>query len=151
MRRHGVANGRTTSSRNAEGFEDIVWLHQSRNTMRLFVSSTDTVSSFWRISEERTRYPDLTRQNIRWVLSPDSLVLVHDGGGVRHQVFASCLGHHQYHWTRPRGTWFDAKSPVYFDLGEEVLCRLVEYDDRLGHCVRLVASPRSRRGATIGR
>ena len=68
-----------------------------------------------------------------------SLVLVHDGDDIRDQVLANYVGHHQFRWTRPRRTWIDAKCPVYIDFGEEVLYQLVEYDDWLGLCVRLVA------------
>ena len=124
---------------NAKGFEDIVWFRQPRDAIRRSADSTDTVSPFWRISEERKRYPDLTRENIGSVMPSSSLVLFHNGNDIRDQVLANYLGHHQFHWTRPRRTWFDAKCPVYFDFGNELLCQLVEYDDRLQLCVRLVA------------
>ena len=124
---------------HADGFEDIVWFHQSRAAMLRFVYLTGTVSPFWRISEARKHFPNLTSENIRSEMPRDSLVLVHSGDDIRDRVLANYLGHHQFHWTRPRRTWFDAKCPVYFDFGEEVLYQLAEYDDRLGHCVRLVA------------
>ena len=124
---------------SADGFEDIVWFHQRQDAARRSLESTDTVSPFWRISEQRKHYPDLARENIGSVMPPGSLALFHDGADIRDQVLADYVGHHQFHWTRPRRTWFDAKCPVYIDFGEEVLYQLVEYDDRLGLCVRLVA------------
>ena len=123
---------------NADGFEDIVWCHQPQDAFR-YTSSTGMVSPFWRISEERKHYPALNRENIRSVMPPGSLVLLHGGDDIRDQVLANYLGHHQFHWTLPRRTWFDAKCPVYIDFGEEVLYQLVEYDDTLELCVRLVA------------
>ena len=124
---------------NAEEFEDIVWIPQPRDAFKHASAWTHGVSPFWRISEERKHYPDLTRENIEQVMSPDRFVLFHDGDGIRAQVEAHYLGHHQFCWMRPRRTWFDAKCPTYIDFGEEVLYQLVEYDDRLGLCVRLVA------------
>ena len=124
---------------NVDSFEDIVWFHQPRDAIQRFQSSTDKVSPFWRISEERKRYPRLTSTNIQAVMPPGSLVLYHDGEDVRDQVLANYQGHHQFCWIHPRRTWFDAKCPVYFDFGEEVLYQLVHYDHRLGLCIRLVA------------
>ena len=124
---------------NAGAFEDVVWFHQPRDAFKHVSAWTHGVSPFWRISEERKHYPDLTRKNIEQVMPPDRLVLFHDGHGVRDLVEANYRGHHQFCWTRPRRTWFDAKCPVYIDFGEEVLYQLVEYDDRLRLCVRLVA------------
>jgi len=124
---------------NAVGFEDIVWFHQPRDAFKYTSAWTHGVAPFWRISEERKRYADLTRENIETVMRPDGLVLFHDGDEVRDQVEASYRGHHQFHWSRPRRTWFDAKCPVYIDFGEDVLYQLVKYDDRLGLGVRLVA------------
>ena len=123
----------------ANGFEDAVWFRQPQNAARRSMNSADTATPFWRISEERKHYPDLTRENIGSVMPSDSFVLVHDGADVHNQVLANYIGHHQFQWTRPRRTWFDAKCPVYIDFGEEVLYQLMEYDERLGLCVRLVA------------
>ena len=123
---------------NADGFEDIIWFRQTRDAILRSVESTGTVSLFWRISEERKHYPDLTRENIKAKMPLDSLVLVHEGDDIQDQVLANYLGHHQFHWTSPRRTWFDARCPVYIDFGEEVLYQLMQYDDRLGHCVRIV-------------
>ena len=123
----------------ADEFEDIVWFQQSREAIRRSMDSTNTVSPFWRISEERKQCPDLTKENIGSVLPSGSLVLVHNGYEIRDQALANYLGHHQFHWTRPRRTWFDAKCPVYFDLGDEVLRQLAEYDNTLECCVRIVA------------
>ncbi|WP_419949792.1 hypothetical protein [Candidatus Palauibacter sp.] len=124
---------------NAAGFEDIVWFHQPRDAFKHTSAWTRGVSPFWRISEERTQYPDLMRENIERVMPPDRFVLFHDGDGIRELVETNYLGHHQFCWVRPRGTWFDAKCPVYIDFGEAVLYQIVEYDKRLGLCVRLVA------------
>ena len=122
-----------------DGFEDIVWFRQTRDAILRSSKSTDSVTPFWRISSERKFYPNLTRENIETEMSPGSLVLFHNGDDIRDQVLANYLGHHQFHWTRPRLTWFDAKCPVYIDFGEEVLYQLMQYDERLGYCVRLVA------------
>ena len=124
---------------NADGFEDIVWIRQHIGTMLRFPDSPDTVSHFWRISNERNYYPELTKENMGAMMSPNSLVLVHKGEEIRNQVMANYRSHHQFHWTRPRRTWFDARCPVYIDLGEEVLYQLIQYDDQIGHCVRMVA------------
>ena len=124
---------------NADAFEDVVWFHQPRDAFRYVSAWPHGISPFWRISEERKHYPGLTRENIREVIPPDSLFLFHDGDGIRDLVESNYLGHHQFCWMRPRRTWFDAKCPVYIDFGEDVLYQLVEYDDRLRLCVRLVA------------
>lgn len=124
---------------NADGFEDIIWFHQTRDAILNSIDSTGTVSLFWRISDERRHYPDLTRENIKAKMPPNSLVWVHEGDDIRDQVLANYRGHHQFHWTSPRRTWFDARCPVYIDFGEEVLYQLMQYDDRLSHCVRIVA------------
>ncbi len=123
---------------NADGFEDIIWSHQTRDSILRSVESTGTVSQFWRISAERKYYPDLTRENIRATMAPNHLVLAHKGDDISDRVFANYLGHHQFHWTSPRRTWFDARCPVYIDFGEEVLYQLLLYDDQVGHCVRIV-------------
>ena len=124
---------------NADGLEDIVWFHQTRDSILRSIDSTGTVSPFWRISAERKFHPDLTRENIGAKMPPNHLVLVHEGDDIRDQVFANYLGHHQFHWTSPRRAWFDARCPVYIDFGEEVLYQLMQYDDRLRFCVRIVA------------
>ena len=101
------------------------------------MNSANTVSPFWRISEERKQCPDLTKENIGSVSG--SLVLVLNGYEIRDQALANYLGHHQFHRTRPRRTWFDAKCPVYFDFGDEVICQLVEYNNTRECRVRIVA------------
>ena len=123
----------------ANAFADIVWFQQPRDAFRHSSESADWVSPFWRISRERKHFPDLTKENIETVMPLHSLVLSHNGEDVEDQILADYRGHHQFYWIRPRRTWFDAKCPVYIDFGEEVLYQLVEYDDRLGLCVRLVA------------
>ena len=129
---------------DSNGFEDMVWFQRGRprGTCRpsfLEPSESDMVSPFWRLSEEAKCYPGLTKENIEAVMPPNSLVLCHNGDEIQDQVLANYKGHHQFYWTRPRRTWFDAKCPVFIDFSEEVLYQLVEYDDRLGLCVRLVA------------
>lgn len=123
----------------ASGFEDCIWFQQPGDAIRRSARSRDRVSSYWRISEERKHYPSLTRANIEAVMPPGSLVLHHDGEDLRDRVLANYNGHHQFWWTHPRRTWFDAKCPIYIDFGEEVLYQLACYDDRLRFCVRLVA------------
>ena len=120
----------------APGFEDIVWFPQPRRAFRGQVDSKDSISPFWRISAERGRHPGLTRENIGLVTG---LVEFHAGEGIRDQVLADYMGHHQFDWVRPRGTWFDAKCPIYIDFGEELLYGLVDYDESIDVCVRLVS------------
>ena len=120
----------------AHGFEDIVWFPQLRETFRNHLASTDRVPFFWRISVAREHYPGVTRENLGAVTG---LVRHGDPEGIRDLVEANYTGHHQFDWVRPRRTWFDAECPVYIDFGEELLYELVDYDETIDVCVRLVS------------
>lgn len=77
---------------SADGFEDGVWFQQPQDATRRTLDSADMVTPFWRISEERKHYPDLTRENIGSVMPSDSFVLVHDGADISDQILASYVG-----------------------------------------------------------
>ena len=122
---------------NADGFEDIVWLQCARTAYQFSPDPIeDCVPLFWRISETAEDYPGLTKSNIETVLPSFT---VHSNQEIEEEVKANYRGHHQFYWTRPRQTWFDAKCPVYIDFGEELLYRLEAYDETARMCVRLVA------------
>ena len=122
------------------GFEDIVWIQNSRSAYRhSFEPMEGCIPSFWRISEVAKDFPGLTKANIATAIPSWGLVEVHRADEVRDQAEAKYRGHHQFYWTRPRQTWLDAKCPVYIDFGEDLLYRLQEYDETRRLCIRLVA------------
>lgn len=124
----------------ADGFQDIVWTQIARSAYRLSPAPIENrIPDFWRISETAKECPQLTKANIRTVLTPNTLVSGHSGREVEEEVLANYRGHHQFYWTRPRQTWFDARCPVYIDFGEECLYRLQKYDETGSMCIHLVA------------
>ena len=65
--------------------------------------------------------------------------MIHKGEDIQCQVLANYRGYHQFYWTRLWRMWFHPRCPVHMEFCEEVLYQLVDYDDTLRLCVRLVA------------
>jgi len=132
--------GRMLPDPSIEGWEDIVWFAGPRGPFPGCRKEIEaSVPLFWRISESAQWHPGLSKANFQSVLSPGDLVQIHSGEEIQEKVSADYRGHHQFHWSRPRGTWLDATCPVYLDFGEEVLYKLQQYDESGMSCVQLVA------------
>lgn len=87
---------------------------------------------FFRLSEARKENPEITKREVRsgWV---------HWIEEIQSELSVSYIGHHQFDWVRPRGTWLDAACPVYIDFHTDLLVKLETYDDSGLRCVRLVS------------
>lgn len=66
---------------------------------------------------------------------PNGMFLLHNLKDIEDEVTQNYRGHHQFLWTRPRGTWLDAKCPVYIDFGGDLLAKLMTYDDNGLRCI----------------
>jgi competence protein CoiA len=105
--------------------QDLVWVKARRHM------NGANAGLFFRLSECRVEYPDVTKSTIR--------------GGIYHgmreiadEVLFAYRGHHQYDWVKPRQTWLEAKGPVYIDFGEDYLLKMETYDESGLQCVRAV-------------
>ena len=98
-------------------FEDIVF----------FGSKTKhSCSTFWRKSEN----PDLGLTT--------NMVRIHSTREIEMEIEKSYVGHHPFHWVRPHAAWLEAKCPILFDFGDEILWRVENYKSRF-LCVRGIA------------
>jgi competence protein CoiA len=104
---------------------DLVWVKVRRHL------NGANAGLFFRLSECRLEYPDVTKATIRGGI-------YHGMDEIRDEVLFAYRGHHQFDWVRPRQTWLEAASPVYIDLGEDYLLKMETYDDSGLPCVRLV-------------
>lgn len=78
---------------------------------------------------DRRCYPDASRT-----------VEILSGHAIEDEIKAAYAGHHQFAWKRPREVWLEAKAPVFFDFGDEVLWWLQFFEVERGvRCVRWVA------------
>ena len=59
-----------------------------------------------------------------------SMVRIRDYPEIEDEIWENYIGHHFFHWERPRSVWFNSTKPVYFDFGDEFLYLLQQYDDR---------------------
>lgn len=105
--------------------QDLVWVKARRHL------NGANAGLFFRLSECRVEYPDVTKASIR--------------GGIYHgmheiadEVLFAYRGHHQFDWVRPRSTWLEAGSPVYIDFGEDYLLKMETYDESSLPCIRVV-------------
>ncbi|ASR10756.1 CoiA-like domain protein [Rhizobium leguminosarum bv. viciae] len=80
---------------------------------------------FWRRSENPNH-------------EPGEMVFVHGANEIDHLI-ATCRGHQQYSWVKPRTTWLDAQCPVYIDFGDEWLFQLQRYGFNNLQCVYRVS------------
>ncbi len=106
--------------------QDIVWTKARRHM------DGANQGLFFRVSEGREVDPNVTKATLRGGR-------LHSLCEIEEEIINSYTGHHQYDWVRPRGTWLDAKCPVYIDFGNEHLVKLGTYDDSGLPCVYLVA------------
>jgi competence protein CoiA len=105
--------------------QDIVWTKARRHM------NGCNRGLFFRLSECRKEYPNVTKANLRGGI-------YHGMHEIAEDVIDAYRGHHQYDWVRPRRTWLDATSPVYIDFGEDYLAKLELYDDSQLPCIRIV-------------
>jgi competence protein CoiA len=104
---------------NNEEAKDLIWFKAARGM------EGANAGIFWKLSEN----PDHATAG---------MVEIHGLHKVRHLI-ATCRGHQQYSWTRPRKTWLDAECPVYIDFGDEWLFQLHRYGFNKLECVYKVA------------
>lgn len=64
---------------------------------------------------------------------------VHSIRDIQGDLESAYSGHHQYDWVRPRGTWLDAKVPLFIDFGEAYVIQLMTYDESNLKCIRYVS------------
>lgn len=76
------------------------------------------------------------------------MVEIHGLHKVEHLI-ATCRGHQQYSWVKPRRTWLDAQCPVYIDFGDEWLLQLQKYGSNKLECVYRVSKKKFLRDAMI--
>lgn len=111
---------------DADIAQDVVWSKAKRHR------NGANRGLFFRVSEAQKEDPGATKATVRggWI---------HSIREIEEDVALAYRGHHQYHWVRPRRTWFDAECPVYVDFGSDCLARLEIYDDSGLPCIRWVA------------
>ena len=125
---------------SAKWVQDVVWNQRARSAYKHSRDPIeDSIPSFWRISDLTKEYPGLTKANMRDRLPARIIVRMYFQADIEDKVRADYRGHHQFYWTRPRRTWYDANCPVYIDFGGDVLYRLQTYDETGRRCVYLVA------------
>lgn len=105
--------------------QDIVWVKARRHL------NGANAGLFFRLSECRKQYPDVTKATIRGGY-------YHGMHEIAEQVIQAYRGHHQYDWVRPRQAWLESGSPVYIDFGEDYLVKLEVYDESQLPCIRIV-------------
>lgn len=59
------------------------------------------------------------RKAIRW----------HNYNDIKDQIKNSYIGHHLFHWVKPRENWLQHRSKVFIDFGDENLYRIIQYGD----------------------
>jgi hypothetical protein len=69
---------------------------------------------FWRKSEQPN-------------YQPGDLVLIHTMDEIQDDIDKDYVGHHFYHWLRPRHVWFESTQPVYVDFGGDLLWHFQRY------------------------
>lgn len=102
--------------------KDLVWFKAKRGLL----GANDGM--FWRRSENPGR-----------VAGSRDLIMVHSLREIEADLKATYIGHHQFDWERPHGTWLDASCPVYIDFGRNYLVRLETYDSSGLRCVRIIS------------
>lgn len=55
---------------------------------------------------------------------PGQLVLAYNNQDIYEKVSKSYIGHHMFHWVKPRINWYEAKKTVLFDFGDTKLWKL---------------------------
>lgn len=135
--------GRILPKPTDDRFQDIVWFFEDELDAYLYSDEPlhKRVPSFWRISELRCKYPDLTKANWRRVLEDGTRLLRHPGSEVEEAVKDAYVGHHQCLWGS-REPWLQASCPVFLDFGDEQLYSLRTYGDTPYPCVLLVSTRR---------
>jgi len=83
--------------------------------------------AFWRKSEN----PEAHKKR-------GGLVLMHRASEIQPLIDKYYIGHHPFKWTRPHTAWIEAKCPVVFDFGNDILWRLESYRGQF-MCVRAIA------------
>ena len=106
----------------------------------------DRTGLFYRLSETRESYPDITITKSTLGSFP-GFVEVHGLAKIRDEVLDAYVGHHQYYWVRPRKTWLESLCPVFLDFGGDWVARLASYDIYKLPCVRILAKSRLVRDA----
>lgn len=102
-----------------EEAKDLVWYKAARGM------DGANGGIFWRLSEN----PDH---------GSGGMAEIHSLRKAEHLI-ATCRGHQQYSWVKPRRTWLDAECPVYIDFGDEWLFQLQRYGFNKLECVYRVA------------
>lgn len=127
---------------NSEICRNLVWLPAGPPRVRdLLGPPWERIARFVRVSDIVEAHPGFTKASIRNTgqIPGGILVWSSEHRKLKDKIKDYCIGHHQFHWTRPRGTWLDAGCPVYIDFGEEILWRIETYDETGLKCVRPVA------------
>lgn len=78
---------------------------------------------FWRPSEN----PDA---------DDNSLVRIHSCSEIENEIWENYVGHHHFHWNRPRTVWLESERPVFIDFGDDHIYFLDTYDKRGLRCVQ---------------
>lgn len=102
-----------------EEAKDLVWYKAAREM------EGANAGIFWRLSENPHH-------------GNGGMVQIHGQNKIQHLI-ATCRGHQQYSWVKPRRTWLGAQCPVYIDFGDEWLFQLQRYGVNKLECVYRVA------------
>ena len=100
-------------------FEDVVFMPS--NTVH-------SCTMFWRKSENPKALTNSSNQMVR----------LHSARTLQVLTNKHYIGHHPFCWQRPHVAWLEAKCPIFFDFGSDILWRLEKYRDQF-YCVRAVA------------
>lgn len=101
---------------DAEWLEDIEFFPQQRDWYG---------TGFWLKSENPN-------------IEPGDLVRVHMLTEISAKIDQDYVGHHFYHWVKPRTVWLASRKHVYIDFGDDFLWLLLKYGKTNLLCVQIV-------------
>lgn len=79
------------------------------------------------------------RKSETYNLGDSSSFRIRSVESIKSEIENHYVGHHLFHWVKPRSVWYESKMKVFFDFGDELLWNLLRYDDRGLHCIQAIS------------